>query len=310
MVDFLDELIKEGEEEDGTKTLPTNEDLSALTKEIEELKVEKAGLLKGVKTERSKRQEISGRLNQLTDTVQGILSQREANDAALASIGSQKDDKLPVTWTEDGEGFIHKDQLEELISPMVDKIQNLEQQLQTSYAQTSSDRAAQTIKEAIVGEDEKYEPAYRKYTAARKWVTDQVADFAQTNGINRQITATEALDNIFDDTDSRQAFETRFPGMQIDDVLLAEDSKYLFRRMLTNVSDALGESKTPDTRFQKVLQKPSGLGDQANAKAGNLSIADKVSSLSATDITKLSDEQAEALLRAIGSEEKEDGVKF
>jgi hypothetical protein len=315
MVDFLDELLEdESNEGDGTDSLPTREDLASLKAEIEALNKEKAGLLKGVKEERSRRQEISGRLNQLTDTVQGILSQKQQQQAAFDSIGNNPEaGKLPVTWTEDGDGYVSVDKIDELLNPYKEEIQNLREQMNYSTSQSQAEREAERVKEAIVGEDERYDPAYRKYQAARKWVTDVVSDFVQTNGISRPLTSAEALDHVFDTEDAQEAFSTRFPGMNIDDVVLAEDSKRLFRNMLRNVSSGLEANDpkpTPDERFQKVLKKPASLAGQPNAKGGSLSIADKVQSLTAADFEGMSDAQVEALMKAIESEERNEGVVF
>ena len=65
-----------------------------------------------------------------------------------------------------------------------------------------------------------------------------------------------------------------------------------------------------DSRFQKVLNKPSGLGNAANAKAGNLSVMDKLNSLSPDDIMGIDDATAEKLMRAIAEDEQSGGVKF
>jgi hypothetical protein len=314
MVDFLDELTADdNNSKDGTETLPTRDDVDALRAEIEALNKEKHGLLKGVKEERSKRQEISGRLNQLTDTVQGILSQRQQQAAELENVGNQANSKLPVTWTEDGEGYVNREQIEDILSPYEQKIANLEQQLQNSTATSAAEREAQRVKEAIVGEDERYEPAYRKYQAARKWVTEQVADFVNSNNVGRPLTSGEALDYVFN-KDLEGEFETAYPGMNLEDIVVAEDSKRLFRRAMSSVASAMEPKENPnakiDDRFQKVLKKPSSLGNQANAKAGNLSVVDKVSSLGHEDFENMTDAQAEALLAAIASEEKSDGVTF
>jgi hypothetical protein len=57
-----------------------------------------------------------------------------------------------------------------------------------------------------------------------------------------------------------------------------------------------------DSRFQKVLDKPSTLGNQANAKAGQLSALEKVGNLKTEDIMNLSDAQIEALMELSSKE--------
>ena len=62
--------------------------------------------------------------------------------------------------------------------------------------------------------------------------------------------------------------------------------------------------------FQKVLNKPSNLGRNANAKAGQLSVMDRVENLKPSDITAMSDKDIDTILQAMAREEKEDGIRF
>jgi hypothetical protein len=80
--------------------------------------------------------------------------------------------------------------------------------------------------------------------------------------------------------------------------------------MLKSTAERFGETKQPDGRFRKVMSKPSGLGKSANAKGGELSLAERVGSLSATDIMKLSDEQLEALTKFMEDDEQRDGIEW
>jgi len=57
-----------------------------------------------------------------------------------------------------------------------------------------------------------------------------------------------------------------------------------------------------DSRFQQVLKKPSALGTQANAKAGQLSVLERISNLSTDDIMDLGDDQVETLLKLAGKD--------
>jgi hypothetical protein len=322
MVDFLDELLDgttDDDDDDGTKGLPANQDdITKLKVEIEELNKEKHGLLQGVKAERTKRQEINGKLSQLTETVNGLLSNRDtaAQKTIAEASNANKAKGLPVTWTEDGEGFVDNKVIEEILDPYKNKILELEEQVQLTGKQATATTDAENVRRAIVGEDERYNTAYNKYQAARKWVVDQVTDFAKTNNIQRALTSGEALDNVFDNKDSESEFEAAFPGISLENVVTAEDSKRHFRNTMKGMADVLSpsEQNTPDakldSRFQKVLNKPSGLGDQANAKAGNLSVMDKLNSLSADDIMNIDDKTAEKLMQAIADDEKSGGVTF
>jgi len=317
MVDFLDEILDKDEDGEELDVPAKTSDLSTLKAEIAELNKEKAGLLKGVKAERSKRQEISGKLSQLTETVNGLLSSREAAAKSVVDDAAGSAKGLPVTWTEDGEGFIDTDKLDEVLNPYKNEILNLKQQLEQTNSRAAADTEAEKVRRAIVGEDERYDKAYSKYQAARKWVVDQVADFANRNNVQRAMTSGEALDYVFDEGDALTEFESAFPGMNIEDIVTAEDSKRHFRNTMGRVADALNPSedlnpnvKKADSRFQKVLNKPSGLGSTTNAKAGNLSVMDKLASLTSSDLMEMDDATVAKLEAAIAAEEKSEGVNF
>ncbi len=203
-----------------------------------------------------------------------------------------------------------------MIEPYQSKINELEQSLQLTKQATAADQEAEKVKSAIIGEDERFFTAHSKYQAARKWVSDQVVDFSRQSGINHELTSGQALDFVFN-KELQSEFGEKFEDMNLVDVVTAEDSQHHFRQMLTNTVEA-GEPTTDDSkldpkidsRFQKVLNKPSGLGNQANAKAGVLSISEKMASLTTEEILGLTDAQAAAFEKALLEEEKSDGVKF
>jgi hypothetical protein len=315
--DFLDSLLDVEESTDDTKDVPSNEDVDALKEQIKALDKEKQGLLQGVKTERRKRQEITGRLNQLTDTVNNILEQRDTAQEILDSqrAATTPPRGIPVEYGEDGEAFINPSVFEKMIQPYQQKINQLEEEIQISEASQAAQTEADKIKDAIIGEDERFYLANSKYQAARKWVVDQVIDFSRQNGINQTITSGQALDFVFDKP-LQDEFLGKFPDLNLVDVVTAEDSQHHFRQMLSNVAgatsmiDNIGPEPKQDDRFQKVLQKPSTLGNQANAKAGALSISEKMSQLTPEQISELTDAQMEAFEKALMEEEQTDGIKF
>jgi hypothetical protein len=315
--DLLDDLladIDEGDEgdDDSAGKLPTNEDVQSLHDKLAAVEKEKNGLLQDVKAERRKRQDMSGRLSQLTDTVNGILSTRQSLATDPTTIPDKRSAGIPVEFDDDGDGVIPKDAIAEMLTPYEEEIENLKLQLQQSNSAQDAQREAENIKRSIIGEDERFLTASRKYDSARKWVVDQVTDFAQQNGVQRALTSGEALDYVFDDRLEGE-FKAMFPELRLDDVVTAEDSQRHYRNTLSHIADALNQ--TPDgppvdSRFQKVLNKPSGLGSTTNAKGGELTIAEKVGSLATEDIMNLTDAQIEALQKALASEEKSDGVRF
>jgi hypothetical protein len=119
----------------------------------------------------------------------------------------------------------------------------------------------------------------------------------------------QALDNVFQEQWVQDEFAKKFEGVDIVDIVTAEDSQMNFRRALQNIAGAMEpkDDKTQlkekmDSRFQKVLDKPSTLGSQANAKAGQLTVLDKVNNISSEELLDFSDEQIETLLKLASKE--------
>jgi hypothetical protein len=315
--DLLSELMDD-ETQNETSLLSDNaEDVEALKTQVESLEKEKQGLLAATKAERTKRQATAGRLEQLEGAVSGILSQRQQKGTESLSVHeaavAQKKG-LPVVYDDDGNGWVDQDAVNNLVSPYEQKITDLETKLQQVNTASQAQDAADKVREGIIGEDERYGFAAGKYRAARKWVEDAVFDFAKENGVKRALTSGEALDYVLD-KELRDEFTELHKGIDIVDIVTAEDSQDHFRRMLSNVADvAFPKEETPeprmDSRFQKVLRKPSNLGGNANAKAGQLSVMDKVENLSAADISSMTDKDIDTILQAMSREEKEDGIRF
>lgn len=314
---LIDEIL-DSEKDDDDNNNDDEGSLESLKQEVSELKKERDGLYAATKAERSKRQAVSNRLEQLEGAVSNILSERQKKgmESLTVSQTSEATKKgLPVVYDDDGNAFVDQNAVTNLISPYEKKITELEDKLQQTSNDNAASSAAEKVRQSIIGEDERYGSANSRYRAARKWVEDVVFDFTKENGINKSLTSGEALDYVFDKT-LRHEFKDKFKDLDIVDIVTAEDSQDHFRRMLNNISSIMNpknDTKTTprmDSRFQKVLEKPSSLGNKANAKAGQLSIMDKLDNLSTKDIMDLSDSEIETLMKAVHREEVEDGIKF
>ena len=309
LADLLDEEIAVA---DG-KPSHNADEFNALKTQVESLEREKMGLLKAKQDATRKKQESADRLAQLEGAVGTILSQRQQQGMASLSEGEAagaRSQGIPVTYDDDGNGWIDPQYIAKVTAPYATKIQELENRLQQTDAYSTSQQKAEKVMMGIIGEDERFGPASGKYRAARKWVEDQVLEYANTNGINRVMSSGEALDQIFSDQYTKAEFDKRFNGIDIFDVVTAEDSQTNFRRALTQIANATSPKddlftsprEKMDSRFQKVLSKPSALGSQANAKAGTSSVFDKIGSLGTQDIMDLSETQIEALLKLAGQQ--------
>jgi hypothetical protein len=308
--DLLDDLLEPVED---PKPGLNNEELASMKEQLEALEKEKQGLLKGVKEERRKRQELKGRLDEVTTTVNHILTTKEelAAQQLEAKTAEANVNGIPVEFTDDGDAFVPTDKLTALTSQYEEKIKDLEDKLEQVDGAANQRAEAQNTINSIVGENEAFGPAYGKYQSARKWVEDKVIDFQRLNNIQGALSSGQALDHVFDD-DMKQEFESTFENIDLVDVITAEDSIHHFRTMLSNMAEAMTpkSDNKPDSRFQQVLKKPSGLGKSANAKGGETPLSERAGNMSATDILSLSDEQIAALERSLLKEEETDGVVY
>jgi hypothetical protein len=311
MTDIIDELLKEEIEEEEEKDLA--EKLSLMEDKLKASDKEKHGLLDDIKRERRKRQDIRDRLNTLTDTVNTIVTNNKAKPADIIA-DAKKANGIPVDFDGDGEGTVNIDEsVEAKIKPLLDKITNLESQLQLTTETTDATREADAIKTAVVGEDESYQGAYSKYQTALKWVDEKVVEFQKDHGITGQMNAGQALTHVFDDVTTKE-FTDNFPEFDLIQTLTAEDSVPQFRMMLTNVAKAMTPNKndnnTAKNKFAKVLRKPSGLSNTTNVKSGSNNPLNADTEFSTSDILNLSDAQVAALEKALLNEEQTDGIKF
>jgi hypothetical protein len=291
-------------------------------KEMEDLKAQLAesqtaqkGLLKNVQEERRKRQEIKGRLDQVTTTVNSILEQRENLAAQNLEPQAQKDkdavEGITVEFTEAGDAFIPSEKLSAFTSKYEDEIATLKEELaSTRETQTSSQEYQQAV-DAMIGEKAEYAAAHRSYQTARKWISDVVADWSLNNNVNRPLNSGEALTHVLND-EVAEEFKQRFPELDMVTVTTAEDSPWHFKTMLAKTAESLNSIETEPTnsRFRQVINKPSSLGKSANAKGGEVSLAEKLASLSATDIMNLKDEQLEAVTNYLREDEEKDGINW
>lgn len=303
-VNLLADILDDEEPNESSASVK-QEDYNALKTQVEDLTKANAGLLQAKQAETRKRQESMERLNQLEGAVGTILSQRQQQGMESVSESQAADARgmgIPVTYDDDGNGWIDPNYIKEMVSPYEQEINDLKAQLQQTSATTSAISEAEKVRQSIIGEDERFGPASGRYRAARKWVEDQVADYARSNG-RSDVSSGEALDRAFDQF-AMQEFQKNFPGLSLMDIVTAEDSQMHFRNTLNNIANALevnlqSPKEKMDSKFQKVLNKPSNLGNAQNAQAGQLSIVEQVAGMSTDAIMDLSDDKIDALLKLV-----------
>lgn len=306
---FLDD---DNDNDDDGSTPIDSEELKNLKETLADKDKQINGLLQTVKSDRRKRQEMKGQLDQVTTTINSLLAQKEQmtlepnESSPTATV-----DGIPVEFDEDGNAFIPQDKLNAIIEPHQHQLQETQEALLLSNQQQTQAAEAQRLIAQMVGQDERYPAIYSKFQNARKWVNDRVIEYQNDNNINNAFTSGEALSRVFRGNDQLfQEFNELYPEFNLAEVATAEDSEWHFESMLANTASRIPELKQPDERFRKVMNKPSGLGKSTNAKGGELTLAEKVASLSATDLMNLPEKQLEALQKYLADEEQRDGIKY
>jgi hypothetical protein len=305
--DILSDLFMDEPENDDNPGFDPAE-VKSLKDQIAQLQKQNNGLIQTVKADRRKKQEATGRLDALTAQVNSILSARQQAEQQLA-MASSDDDRIEIDITDDGDAFIPKNKLNDIVSPLQQRIDQLEEQLQLTTSQNSAAQEAEQLMQSLIGEDERYSAVYPKYRSARKWANDKVIEFQRDNNIRGTLSSGQALTHVFDD-DAMSEFQQRFPGLDLPTVITAEDSTWHFKQMLSKAAENAIPKVEPDARFRQVINKPSGLGKSANAKGGELSLSERVGQLSATDILSLTDDQIEALQKFQQMDEQKEGIRF
>jgi hypothetical protein len=299
--------------DDRQKGVDDDDPLAVLQAKLEEAEKQRRGMYNDLKSERRTRQELSGQINSLTQTVQQILQQRQA------AVKMPEPEKQAITFefNEDGEAYIQKDQLKALTLPLEQEILNLRAQIQATTGQLDAEAATSAVIQKIASEDDAFSEALPVYQKARTWANNAVIEWSNLNNINQELTSAQALNYVFDQ-DLVKEFESKFPGIDLEHVVTAQDGEYHFRRTLKNIAKALTKedvreelpAKKGSEKFKKLLAKPTGLGAATNKGVASKSILDVSESLSGLDALDLSDAQAKALERALHKEEQVGGIKF
>ena len=303
------ENLDNDETEEAQPEPETKEETIPLS-QLESLQKERDGLLKGMKEERKKRQEFQSRLDVLTGTVNAILEKRSKGDAEPK--GAEKL-SIVLETDEDGNDILPVEKLEAVLSPYKQEIENLRQMISAQHNLTQAQTEKSNVLQQILSEDESYPKAYNKYTQAREWANTQVVEWQKDNGWSGPMSGEQAMDLVFEGELEAQ-FQNQFPGADLEAVV--GQSKRSLRKALKSLAgpapaeEETVEEKKPDSRFQKVLQKPSGLSGARNVRSGATTVTEKLSTLSFRDISDLSDKEVAALQEALLAEERSDGVKF
>lgn len=308
--DLFDDLLMDDPDGTTDDDILDPKEMKVLKDEINELKREKKGILAAKQEEKRKRQNLEGRVDQITDTINDMLTRRDQLLLEPQSAHDKKElEKIKFKYDDEGDPYLEPSQLDFITNKYEEKISALEEELaQSQLLQTSNQQYNQLV-DSIVGKKPEYQNTYRKYRAARKWVDDKLSEYLLDVGRSKPLTSGEALGQAIDQN-FKTEFDAEFPGLDMLTIVTAEDSPWHFEQMLTVNTERLNELQPApsDSRFRRVMNKPSTLGGSANAKGGELSPLERIGSLSAEDLMNMTDEQASALERQIRDEEQKDGI--
>lgn len=308
-----DDILNDNDDLDDDDNPVDDDALDELKTQIDNLEKEKQGLYHNVKGERRKRQELQTKLDKLSSKVEDILTKTSQAAAAKTGDDAKKSKGLAVQYDEDGNPYLPDDALLNFAAPYQKRIDELTNYIANLQSATKADREVDTFIQDAVSEDESYQPAYSEYKKAFKWANNKVVEFMDENDIKQPLSSGQALDHVLSNPDVVEEFNKKFPAMadKLDVIVTAEDSKTLFKRMLKTVSAGLQEAGKPkvDPNFKKLLTKPSGLSNAKNQKAAEVSILDKLDSLTAEDYAEMSDDQIAALDELMRKEELSAGIK-
>ena len=307
--DPMDDIFADLDDGDGKEKdldLGEKDDLKDLQAQLAASEKKNAGLLNETKAQRRKRQESDARYDKLTDTVNSVLLTRQT-PGVVKPPADKVADTLKFDYDDDGNPIAKTDQIAAIhageLKQLNDKVANLEALLQqNSNAQGAADEGRKKI-DAIVGSDERFGPAYSKYQTARKWVEDKVVDYQNDNEIGGLMTSGQALDSVFDDAATAD-FAAAFPGISLERVVTAEDGQTHFRKTLSSIATAMSPNDDDKGKqISKLMNKASGLGKSANAKGGELSMVERLKSLSTDDLLGMSDDQEKLIMNALAKAE-------
>lgn len=308
---------KDDDNDDDEKDTGGDVTIEKLQAQLEQLERDRRGLYKELKSERRTRQEMGEQINTFQQTLNQIIQQRQAAPKS-AEPTERKFKGIPLEFTEDGDAYIPEDKLAELSKPLQERIENLQKSMQSTTGQIEEAAKAQAAIDKVLSEDERFPQVWPTYQKARRWVNDQVIEWQKDNGIGGFISSSDALAYVFDE-DLQSDFQKKFPNVDLERIVTAEDGDYFLKKTLRSLADSVSSEdeeqlpptrKAKDERFEKVLKKPTGLGGSADQKRGEKSVLETAEALSSLDVLELSDAQADALLRALEREEKVNGITF
>lgn len=260
---------------------------------VANVKKETMGLKRALVEERNKRQQIEGRLAQITEM---ITKAQEAKLKTATEPESKEDEfeEVAVDFKEDGSPYIklrrkQTSQSDEIISK-VDQV--VKSKLDAHMAQLNAVKAEQAALSKLLGSNPEY-PA-RMQTVANAWkeLNAMYDAYIVENDLPIPKTYEDAIIQIMETPALSGAFAKKFPNVDLLQLADAFVSPHISMRVkkLDRLLSSMGGTNGAKVDLSSLTRKPTNLSAVSNqAKSGDMNLIDRVSSMSVDDFMELSD---------------------
>jgi len=298
-----------GEDDKGTK-LTVEDRLAKTEKQLEEaLKVNK-GIYGSMKAEREERQDLSSRLEGITQVISESLSKRDEKQPDPEPDKSAID-RFEVEVDDDGRAYVPiSEELKAFVASQNsgssdEKVEELERTIAQDREMREEEQAFQGQVESIVGENPAYGPAFKEISKAHAWFNNRLIDYQKENRMPGFVQLGDALD-IAVSNEWEQDFKKEFPALDMRSTARLYEGKDDFRSGLNSAvvtDDKKAPGKSAASNLKDIAAKASTLASVRNQKGtgGSLTL-DEIAERS-DEIEDMSDEDVKKLHRLMQREE-------
>ncbi len=285
---------------DGKTTPPSGEEvavvptLESVQAELEVLTKANSGLLTAVRSERTQRQGLQDKHEQITHLMSGVLARQEQAATAEEEPETSAPGNIPVQVNEAGDAFVEPTVFNKMIERQGEtsekRIQALEDQIADERAVSNQAAEFDKLVTSVVSEDTSYAKGYNELQKAYGWLNSEIVGWQNANRITGKISPGQALD-IITDTEIEAEFNKAFPGVNVEKAIKAYESKRDLRNAIKDVMTEVTSSTTvkiDPKATKKLLAKASNLSEvqnQAQVKSGLT--ADTLAGMSVEEMEKI-----------------------
>jgi len=268
------------------------------------------GLTQALTQERGKRQEMEGRLAQITDLMATAKNRRDGSDEQEAQTLPEE---IEVSFRDDGTPIIPRSLMQQLtasetqaLKQEIEGLKNTIAGQQQAQQQQAVQQAQANVVQQVLSSNESYPEAFQAVNNQWQWTVRAFDNFIMDNNLQKPVTADQAIEMAVD-SDFAQKFSKKFPGSDLESVMgyyLLGGTRRLKRALNANVKEAEAPAKKGMSQTLKALAKnPGNLSRSPNQKTGGgggLSL-DDIAGMSTEDFEKLSDAEIEKIDRLLSS---------